>query len=52
MLPWHYYTDEAQRRAGCDNLVEISKSELRRVRAAATRLRSEVRGPHMQEEFM
>ena len=42
VLPWQFYRDEAQRRANMPSLAALSEVELRRVKAAATRLRSEV----------
>ena len=43
VLPWLYYRDEAQRLVGVsNNMAAVSEAELRRVRASATRLRSEV----------
>ncbi|GAX81116.1 hypothetical protein CEUSTIGMA_g8550.t1 [Chlamydomonas eustigma] len=42
VLPWHFYRDEAQRLAGLPSqLATLSELELKRVRACATRLRSE-----------
>ena len=42
VLPWSYYRDESLREAGLPSSADLSEVELRRVKAAALRIRSEV----------